>query len=136
MRTISKFVAVLLIAVPVFASLPAQAGAQTAEELQAQAQALLLRVQQLQQQLGTVPTPTGGAPYVDSSGCPLIGRILSLGSKGDDVTRLQQFLGRDTSVYPERMLTGYYGSLTEAAVRRWQVKFNIVSSGNPQTTGY
>ena len=129
MRTISKFVAVLLIVLPVFAS------AQTVEELQAQAQALLLRVQQLQQQLGTSPSSTG-APYVDSSGCPLIGRILSLSSAGDDVTRLQQFLARDTSVYPERLVTGYYGSLTEAAVRRWQVKFNIVSSGNPQTTGY
>ena len=84
----------------------------------------------------TSNVPSGSAPYIDSSACPLIGRILSLGSTGDDVTRLQQFLARDASVYPERLVTGYYGALTEAAVRRWQVKFNIVSSGNPQTTGY
>ena len=114
----------------------------TAEQLRAQAQALLARVQQLQAQLtggsyvqgnqGNVPP---GVSY-DSSSCPLIGRSLKIGSSGDDVTRLQQFLARDPSVYPEGNVTGYYGSLTQAAVQRWQTKYNIVSSGTPESTGF
>src|SRR3990167_1812133 len=110
----------------------------TITDLQAQIQALLLRVQQLQQQTGgsgsapAVPVP--GAPVIDSSACPLIGRILYIGSTGDDVTRLQQFLARDASIYPERLVSGYYGPLTEAAVKRWQVKYNIVSSGTAGKT--
>ena len=112
----------------------------TITDLQAQIQALLLRVQQLQQQTGgsgsapAVPVP--GAPVIDSSACPLIGRILYIGSTGDDVSRLQSFLARDASIYPERLVSGYYGPLTEAAVKRWQVKYNIVSSGTAATTGY
>ncbi|MBI2610766.1 cupredoxin domain-containing protein [Candidatus Kaiserbacteria bacterium] len=106
----------------------------TADQLRAQAEALLAKVQQLQAQLGGV----GGTatPIVDSSSCPLIGRSLKRGAKGDDVTRLQQFLARDTAIYPEALATGYYGPLTEAAVRRWQAKYNIVSSGTPESTGY
>ena len=110
----------------------------TADQLRAQAQALLARVQQLQAQLGA----GGSAPVVkagagsDSSSCPLIGRSLKKGSSGGDVIRLQQFLARDSEIYPEGLATGYYGALTEAAVRRWQVKYNIVSSGSPESTGY
>lgn len=120
---------------------PMAASAQTADELRAQAQALLERIAQLQAQLGASANAgasaiAGTSVSVDSSACPLIGRSLRHGASGDDVMRLQQFLARDTSVYPEAMITGYYGALTEAAVRRWQVKYNIVSSGTPDTTGY
>ena len=118
----------------------------TADQLRVQAQALLERVQQLQAQLGGStyrgPTYQGTLPgspsnvALDSSSCPLIGRSLKKGSQGDDVTRLQQFLARDSSIYPEGRVTGYYGELTEAAVRRWQAKYNIVSAGTPASTGY
>ena len=37
---------------------------------------------------------------------------------------------------PKVSSTGYYGSLTEAAVKRFQQKHNIVSSGTPLSTGY
>jgi peptidoglycan hydrolase-like protein with peptidoglycan-binding domain len=132
MKYLSRFVVTAIIAAPFVA------GAQTVEELQAQAQALLLKVQQLQAQLGTSggTTVTGTTVSYDSSSCPLIGRTLNIGATGDDVTRLQQFLARDPSVYPEALVTGYYGSLTRAAVERWQAKYNIVSSGTPETTGY
>ena len=131
MRIISRFAITLAILLPIVAS------AQTADELRAQAQALLARVQQLQAQLGQGGTsaPTGSVAY-DASSCPLIGRSLKVGSSGDDVTRLQQFLARDPSIYPEGRVTGYYGALTESAVKRWQVKYNIVSSGTPASTGY
>ena len=104
------------------------------DDLRTQMQALLNKITQLQQQAG-VGTGVPGT-VVPSATCPLIGRVLRKGDSGDDVTRLQQFLAQDPLVYPERLVTGYYGPLTEAAVRRWQVQFNIVSSGSPETTGY
>ena len=112
-----------------------------AAQLQAQAQALLAQIATLQAQLGTGAAGTGtvytGASAVrDASSCPLVGRTLRKGISGDDVLRLQQFLARDPAVYPEGTASGYYGALTERAVQRWQVKYNIVSSGSPSTTGY
>lgn len=112
-----------------------------ASGLQAQAQALLNQIAVLQAQLGagsagTSGVSTGRGVALDSSSCPLVGRSLKRGVSGDDVRRLQQFLARDASVYPEAIVSGYYGALTEKAVQRWQVKYSIVSSGTPETTGY
>lgn len=118
---------------------PAVASADTTADLAAQAQALLNQVAALQAQLAAQGGITGSvtSPSTPSrAACPLIGRVLKIGSSGDDVTRLQQFLASDPGVYPEALITGYYGGLTEAAVKRWQVKYNIVSSGTAETTGY
>jgi PKD repeat protein len=59
-----------------------------------------------------------------------------MGSSGADVTRLQQFLAADPAVYPEGTISGYYGALTEAAVKRFQCKNKIVCDGTPDSTGY
>ena len=138
---------------------PLFASAQTAEELNAQAQALLQQIAQLQQQMNALqggggttgatpinPTPPSsptspavvraGTEGVDSSTCPQIGRVLKMGISGDDVRRLQQYLARDPALYPEATVSGYYGGLTQAAVQRWQTKYNIVGSGTPASTGY
>lgn len=72
----------------------------------------------------------------NSNSCPLIGRSLRVGSSGDDVFRLQQYLAQDSAVYPEGTVSGYFGLRTQAAVRRWQIKYNIVASGSPSTTGF
>jgi len=106
----------------------------SASSLQAQAQALLQQISQLQVQLAG----GGGSSttVINSSNCPNIGRTLKLGSSGSDVSRLQIFLAQDPSVYPQGTVSGYYGALTQAAVSRWQVKYNIVSSGSPATTGW
>lgn len=55
---------------------------------------------------------------------------------GGDVTRLQRFLAQDVSIYPEGRVTGYFGPATLRAVQRWQARAGIVSSGDPETTGY
>lgn len=52
-----------------------------------------------------------------------------------DVVYLQKALNME-GVYPEAIYSGYYGSLTEKAVKLFQKKYNIVSSGAPSTTGY
>ena len=58
-----------------------------------------------------------------------IARDLKLGSSGDDVKALQKVLASIAGIYPEKLVTGYYGSLTEKAVGRLQVKYKLTSSG-------
>lgn len=61
---------------------------------------------------------------------------LDIGSRGTEVTELQTYLAKDSSIYPEGLITGYFGPLTQAAVQRFQASQGIVSAGTPATTGY
>lgn len=63
-------------------------------------------------------------------------RSFAIGSRGDDVAALQQVLAQDPSIYPEGLVTGYFGPLTQEAVKRFQEERGIVNSGAPETTGY
>jgi peptidoglycan hydrolase-like protein with peptidoglycan-binding domain len=63
-------------------------------------------------------------------------QTLDLGEKNEDVASLQTYLAKETAIYPEGLVTGYFGVLTQAAVQRFQVKEGIVTSGTPDTTGY
>src|SRR3989338_789420 len=56
-------------------------------------------------------------------------RDIALGSIGDDVTQLQALLASDTSIYPQGMITGYYGPLTVQAVKRFQAKYGLPQIG-------
>jgi hypothetical protein len=88
-------------------------------------------------------TPPPPAPIsVSSSSAPaappvqkVFLRNLAYGTTGHEVTLLQQLLFEDGD-YPADLVTGYYGPLTEAAVRVFQAKYGIVSYGTPYTTGY
>ena len=60
---------------------------------------------------------------------------LSRGSKHPEVTSVQKFL-ISQSLLSSDSATGYFGPLTEAAVKAFQRKYNIVSTGSPSTTGY
>ena len=62
-------------------------------------------------------------------------RNLSIGSSGADVAALQHVLASDGD-YTSSIFSTYYGPLTQAAVQAFQVKYGIVSSGTPYTTGY
>jgi peptidoglycan hydrolase-like protein with peptidoglycan-binding domain len=83
--------------------------------------------------------------YKDCYDCPLKkvpvndARIwkkpLQTGMYDTDVVYLQKALNRD-GVYPEAIYSGYYNYMTEQAVKRFQKKYNIVSSGDPSSTGY
>jgi len=50
----------------------------------------------------------------------MLDRQLGIGMSGADVSSLQMFLARDSSIYPEGLVTGYFGPLTEAAVSNFQ----------------
>ena len=61
---------------------------------------------------------------------------LRRGSRGAEVSALQEFLKKDPVIYPEELVTGFFGPATERAVQRFQKKHGLVSSGSPATTGY
>lgn len=63
-----------------------------------------------------------------------INHTLRKSSRGNDVKLLQKFL-KVYGVYPEGLITGYFGSLTEAAVKRFQKKevINAVGMVGPKT---
>ncbi len=77
------------------------------------------------------------APLMPSTGrSPIFTNALFPGMQGPDVRTLQQLFASDAALYPEAIVNGFYGALTEAAVRRFQAKYGIVTTGTPSTTGY
>ena len=87
----------------------APAGAMTVAELQAQINALMAQLATLQ----------GGAA-MSTSACTFT-RSLTVGSSGSDVVCLQQALvAQGHLVMPAGVAMGYFGSLTKAAVAKWQ----------------
>jgi len=64
-------------------------------------------------------------------------RPLYIGQKNNDVKYLQEFLKKQESdIYPEGLVTGYYGPLTKAAVTRFQLKHGVVDSESSWGAGY
>jgi len=59
----------------------------------------------------------------------ILTRQLEIGMSGSDVTTLQTFLAQDRAIYPEGLITGYFGPLTKAAVARFQARNAISTVG-------
>lgn len=62
-------------------------------------------------------------------------KTLKRGMKGQEVYNLQKVLHWDPRIYPEGRMSGYFGVLTERAVKRFQKKYGIRTTGEvgPQT---
>lgn len=116
-----------------------------------QIQALLDQINQLRQLILSSQKSAGTSQTVQSGGdkdtgikgtpqavraCTPPTRFLKQGLEGDDVANLQIFLARDREIYPEGLVTGYFGPATERALKRFQSKYGIVAGGNPETTGW
>jgi hypothetical protein len=120
--SVALVVAVLVAAAPV-------AKAQSTSDLQAQISALLAQISQLQSQLGT---SSGGSMSSYS-----FTRDLTVGSKGDDVKALQQFLNSHgaqiaaSGAGSPGSESTYFGSLTKAALAKWQA-----ANGVSPASGY
>ncbi len=134
-----RFITFLLAGSLVFESLfvPASALAQTASsttsvdamiaQLEAQIATLKTQIEALRAARMQVQTTAQGA-------FDLI-RQLQQGMNGDDVRLLQILLAADAEIYPDGLVTGYYGRLTSEAVKRFQRKFGLSQVGRvgPQT---
>lgn len=50
--------------------------------------------------------------------------LFSIGMTSEQVKILQQMLASEPTIYPEGLITGYYGDLTIKAVQKFQAKYN------------
>ncbi len=55
--------------------------------------------------------------------------LLKYGSRGTEVSALQTFLARDNTIYPQGLVTGYFGSLTKSAVSNFQARNGLSHDG-------
>jgi len=67
--------------------------------------------------------PNSGPPFM------IIRTSLKRGSSGYEVKQLQGFLKQYPEIYPEGYVTGYYGPLTESAVKKFQEEQGIEPVG-------
>ena len=114
-------------------SLPFFTHAATLQELQAQVARLMQQLSAVQSQQGSVLN-TSSSPGVPTR-CPALARTLSRGMRGADVTQLQNFLISQNHLAAGNS-TGFFGALTEAAVKKFQCAQNVVCTGTPASTGY
>jgi peptidoglycan hydrolase-like protein with peptidoglycan-binding domain len=85
-------------------------------------QRLLEEIDSLKKQIAEILAQKGQTPVGQT--CSQINVNLSIGHTGEQVSCLQQFLkNQGTSIYPEGMVTGYFGNLTSLAVVRFQEKY-------------
>jgi len=92
--------------------------------LTAQVQALLTQVAALQTQLAATQKE-----MVSVKQELALTRSLAFGSKGTDVSDLQEFLKSFPDIYPEGLVTGFFGHATENAVKRLQEKQGLEKVG-------
>src|SRR3989344_8261316 len=106
-KRIAKIAGIAVSATIAFGTLVPMVGAVTIAELQAQINALMAQLAALQ---GT--TVTTSTTFTQN---------LTVGSTGAEVTALQQVLVNGGHlVMPAGVAMGYFGSLTQAAVAKWQ----------------
>jgi len=125
----------VLIFIIIFA-VPSASQASVVSNLNAQIQNLLRQIALLQQKVNLIQetNPNVVTPTTNIE-CPTISRNLWYGTKGQDVSLVQQFL-RSVGTYTYPIITGYYGSATLQAVQNWQARVGIVNYGSPYTTGF
>ena len=133
----------VFIALIVFLALPASAQGATLAELRDQIAQLRARIATMQQTQTSAPPsgsimtprPTPGQSQDVITMDTTFTRNLARGSRGDDVRTLQQFLIAQNLLSPASA-TGFFGLLTEGAVKNFQALRGIVSSGSPLSTGW
>lgn len=118
----------------VLAVFPSLASAATVDELTSKLQRLLLEVDQVRQEL--IVAQSAVKPQLSKTAlCVQLSRTLSVGisdkETNGEVTKLQKALAEDRTLYPEGKVTGYFGPATESAVKRLQVRENILPSSAP-----
>lgn len=68
-----------------------------------------------------------GAPIFANAA--VINRQLELGMTGSDVSSVQTFLAADPTLYPQGLVTGYFGFLTKSAVSNFQSRNGLEPVG-------
>ena len=115
-NTVVSKLFVAFVAASMLVMLASPAKAATAEELQAQIDALMAQISALQGSTAPAATPAKGCTFT---------RALTVGSEGADVKCLQDYL---TPKYFTNAggSTGYFGSVSAAAVAAWQTANGVM----------
>lgn len=85
-------------------------------ELRAQIAALLAQITELQARIADLKKQTLQAQLEIAS-------TTNVGSQGDNVKLLQLYLAQDPTLYPEGLVTGYFGAKTLKALERYEAKY-------------
>jgi peptidoglycan hydrolase-like protein with peptidoglycan-binding domain len=102
----------------------------TVSKLKAIIADLLAKIKLLQSQIQNKDTSGTLEEYV-------FNKPLYYGQNGEDVEHLQIFLkDQGEDIYPEGLVTGYFGNLTEKAVIRFQLKYGIIDFQDSPFAGY
>ena len=56
-------------------------------------------------------------------------RVYKRRDKNVEVEHLQEILALENISFPENLVTGYFGSVTEKALKQFQAKYDLVQSG-------
>ena len=59
----------------------------------------------------------------------VVTKELNPGARSDEVMNLQKLLAKDPSIYPEGIVSGFYGPKTVVAVRKFQAKYGLPQVG-------
>ena len=77
-----------------------------------------------------IPAVSVASPSsVARSVSPVFNKNLTRGSKGEDVKNLQKLLAQDKTIYPEGIVSGVFGPMTEKAVKKFQTKYSLPQVG-------
>ncbi|MBI4134751.1 MAG: peptidoglycan-binding protein [Candidatus Sungbacteria bacterium] len=74
------------------------------------------------------PPPVTPSPSASETAAAVTAS-LRVGSRGSQVTLLQKILASDPDVYPNGLVSGYFGPATEAAIKKFQAKYDLDTVG-------
>lgn len=113
-----------------FVAMPVSAQTETTTAaLTSQLQALLKQVSDLQAQIQTLNQQSAQLTKDIVATRSALTKNLREGATDEEVKLLQELLAQDLTIYPEGLITGYYGALTAKAVRKFQERYNIEPVG-------
>ena len=103
----------------------------TIQQLIIQIEALKEQIEMLREQMQQLVKQQ----QILKEGVLTITRQLEEGMQGEDVKKLQQLLSTDPEIYPEGLITGYFGPKTRRAVEKFQERAGVDQVGRvgPQT---
>jgi len=103
--------------------------AETASSTTDTVQSLLTQIQQLQQQIIQLRQQLNQVQQQEQQIVATLVSNIQQGSSGDQVKILQALLAADPGIYPEGLITGFFGRLTANAVKRYQKKHGLPQVG-------
>lgn len=131
-----KKIVYLLVLSVFLGNLTSSAFAQTSSTTASQLQAL---IESLKQQIAALQTKVGAQKQAtvavreaaqDVRDTLILIRQLRQGMSGSEIKALQAILAADPEIYPEGKITGFFGTLTANAVKRFQKKHGLEQVGN------